>query len=384
MGRAPTGPAPARASGAALARLGYDARVAEALAAWPSARPLRVLRDGRGALLATDGCEEWQLATPAELRPVAGDWIAVEPRTPEAAAGGGREGDRRAGADATAPGAAQIVDVAARASALVRPRADGLPQVLAANIDDVGVVVPLDRPLNRRWLERALVLAHDSGARPLVLLSKRDLTSDLAAAQTAVAATALGVDVLAVSGHTGAGLADLRARLAADRTMALLGASGSGKSTLVNALVGRAVMAVAAVRAGDAKGRHTTTHRQLLVVPSGGLVLDTPGVRSLAVGLVTDGLAAAFPDVATVAVGCHFGDCTHAHEPGCAVAAARTRGDLAADRVAGWQRIHEEVRTAAGDADPATRRQWARQWGRADVRAPTRLRPGMQPPVAED
>lgn len=256
------------------------------------------------------------------------------------------------------------VAVTERASAVVRPRPDGTPHVLAANVDVVGVVHALDQPLNRRRLERGIVLAWESGATPLVLLAKADLCDDLEARALEAGGGGPGVEVVAVSVVDARGLDDVRDALRPNRTLALLGASGAGKASLVNGVLGTEVLATQAVRAGDAKGRHTTTHRELVVVPGGGVLIDTPGLRALTVGAASVGLELAFPEIEALAAQCRFRDCRHEAEPGCAITSAVQEGTPAADHYDGWRRIRREADHAPLRADPAAWRARSRQWGR--------------------
>ena len=278
---------------------------------------MRVDRD-RVVVVTDDG--DTRTARAADL-PAVGDWVVLSP--PEA------EGD--------------IVAVLDRWSALTR-----LDQVMAANVDVVLVLAALDRPLNLNRLERELVLAWDSGARPLVVLTKADQAIDenKAAAET-VEARAIGVDVLSTSARSGEGVDAIAEHLKPNRTAVLLGASGVGKSTLANRLLGDEVMATREVRADDGRGRHTTTARHLLVIPTGGVLVDTPGIRSLGLGGDTaDGLAQAFPEIEELAAGCRFRDCRHAGEPGCAVA-----GVIGHERMASYSKLQSEVEHAARAGD---------------------------------
>jgi ribosome biogenesis GTPase / thiamine phosphate phosphatase len=220
-------------------------------------------------------------------------------------------------------------------------------QVLAANVDVLGVVHALDRPLNVRSIERALVVAMQAGAQVVVTLTKCDVAGP-DATRRAVATTrdrlaALDAEVLATSTVTGEGIDRLAALTRPGRTLALLGPSGAGKSSLLNALVGADAMAVGDVRAGDAKGRHTTVTRELVALPGGGAIIDTPGLRGLGLWEADLGVDLAFPEVMAAAEDCRFADCTHDREPGCAVGAAVEAGTVQGDRVAHYRQLVDEL-----------------------------------------
>jgi ribosome biogenesis GTPase / thiamine phosphate phosphatase len=322
----------------------WQALLTEAAA---GSEPARVIRDDRGSVVAAGAGWERRLPLPRDLHPVAGDWIAVRDDV--------------------------VVAVLERATALTRPRPDGAPQVLAANIDLVGVVHGLDMALNRRRLERGVVLAWESGSTPVVLLTKADIAEDVPGTVATAESSAPGVNVIALSSMQGRGLRTLAQLLQPNRTLALIGASGAGKSTLANALLGHERLATREVRAGDHKGRHTTTHRELVVLPGGGVLLDTPGLRALTLGAVEEGIAMTFPEIDELAGGCRFADCTHEREPGCGVLDALDAGVLSADRYEGWRRISKEAANAAVRADPAAWRQQSRDWGRSAKVALERL-----------
>jgi ribosome small subunit-dependent GTPase A len=236
------------------------------------------------------------------------------------------------------------VAVLPRRSAFTRTGAGraSTAQVVATNVDTVLVVDALAGAPRLRRVERYLAVAWSSGATPAVVLTKADLCADVPAAVRQVADDAPGVVVLAVSAVTGAGLDALRAHLGPGRTAAMVGPSGVGKSSLANALAGRPVAAAREIRA-DGRGRHTTTHRELHLLPGGGLLIDTPGLRELALYDGTEGVATAYADVTGLAAGCRFRDCGHRTEPGCAVAAAIDDGRLDPARLVAWRKLQAQA-----------------------------------------
>jgi ribosome biogenesis GTPase / thiamine phosphate phosphatase len=252
-----------------------------------------------------------------------------------------------------------------RRSALVR-NAAGLTttaQTLAANVDLALVVSSLGPDLEPRRIERYLVTIWESGATPEIVLTKADRHEDRWALVAEVEAVALGVPIHVVSAVTGQGCDALRARIPAGTTAVLIGSSGVGKSTLVNRWLGEDVMATRETREDDDEGRHTTTHRQILVLPDGGLVIDTPGLRELQLWEAgADALDATFADVEEFAADCRFGDCTHTHEPGCAVLAAVESGELAGERLQSWRKLQRELRSIAMRHDIRLRKEEARKW----------------------
>jgi ribosome biogenesis GTPase len=241
----------------------------------------------------------------------------------------------------------ELLEVLPRTTALVRQSSGGRTEVqaLAANVDVVTVVVPLDRPVSRRQIERFLAMAWDSGAQPVLALTKADLIDETVhqEATSEVDAVRRDVPVLTVSVITGAGMEDLTSYCRDGMTMALLGTSGSGKSSLVNAIMGADVVQTGSVREADAKGRHTTTWRELLVVPGGGVLIDTPGLRELGMWIADEGIDAVFTDVTDLAELCRFNDCAHEHEPDCAVRQAIERGDLDPERLASYRKLLAEA-----------------------------------------
>jgi ribosome biogenesis GTPase len=276
--------------------------------------------------------------------PVAGDWVAAELRPAE--------------------GQATIHAVLPRTSAFVRWASGpaGGKQVVAANADVAFLAASLNADLSLRRLERYLALAYESGAAPVLVLTKADACPDVAGLTAEVEAIAFGAPVHAVSAVTGEGLAALAAHLPPGRTAVLLGSSGVGKSTLVNALAGAELMATQSIVEDGARGRHTTTHRELIRLPSGGLILDTPGMRELGLVDAEAGLSATFADLEALAQACRFGDCGHGREPGCAVQAAVADGTLDAGRLASWRKLQRELAHERRKEDPLAREAERRRW----------------------
>ena len=325
----------------ALIALGYSDRVA-ALAADEVAAGRTIARVSRsdrgyvfvatadGPLIARPSTRLVKAAADGEL-PVAGDWVALD-------------------TEATEP---EVEAVLPRMTAICRrdPGRAARVQVLAANVDVVFITHPLSDPPNLSRIERELALVWDSGARPVVVLTKCDLAEDAAAARDETAAIAPGVDVILSSALDGDGQEEVRVFLGAGQTVALIGPSGSGKSTLINALAGADIRETREVRVTDHRGRHTTVSRELVPLPGGGLVVDTPGLRAVGMWDSAEGLDQAFSDIAGLAEECRFRDCTHGDEPGCAVVAAVEAGTLPARRLESYRELQAEIRFVTGERD---------------------------------
>jgi ribosome biogenesis GTPase len=256
-----------------------------------------------------------------------------------------------------------IREVLPRRSAIVR-QAAGLTsekQTLAANVDLAFIVTSLGPDLEPRRIERYLVTIWESGAMPEIVLTKADRVDDPGPQVALVEAVAVGVPIHVVSGLTGQGCDALRARLAPGVTAVLIGSSGVGKSTLVNRFAGTEVMAVKETREDDDEGRHTTSHRELIELPGGGLVIDTPGIRELQLW-DSGGIDEAFADVEELAAACRFNDCSHGTEPGCAVNAALASGELDQARYDSWRKLQRELRAIAVRSDARLRSEEKRKW----------------------
>lgn len=268
-----------------------------------------------------------------------------------------------------------VETVLARRTAVVRADVKGSSrgQVLAANVDVVGVVVGLvPEPVVAR-VERLVTLAWASGSTPAIVLTKSDLVPDAAMVAADLSAAAPGVEVLVCSTVTGEGIDSVRALLSGGRTMGLVGSSGAGKSSLVNALAGGAVQLTREIRA-DGRGRHTTVRRELVPVPGGGALVDTPGMRGLGLVEAEEGLASTFTDIESFSDDCRFRDCSHAGEPGCEVLAAVEDGRLPVRRLESWRKLGREMEWMAARSDARLRAERAKVW-RQRARERRRTRP---------
>jgi len=329
---------------APLIPLGWDAGWASALAEIdPGAEPGRVLQHhGAGLVIALAGGSETVMFTRRlSPEPTVGDWVAM------------RSGE--------------VLSVLSRRSLLRRRAAHGEgEQALAANVDTVLLVCGLDRPVKDGRIQRGTAIAHDAGADPVVVLTKASRTSvtiDPEAAAEEVRATHPGVPVIVTSVKEGEGLDALRAVIGGG-TVTLLGESGAGKSSIVNALLGSASVAIGDVRDGDAKGRHTTTTRELHLLPTGGVLIDTPGIRAVGLVAETDAVAETFSDVDEITELCRFSDCQHDGQPGCALADALESGDVTPERVDAWRRLHDEADAATRRASVSEQHRHERRFGR--------------------
>ena len=259
-----------------------------------------------------------------------------------------------------------LESIAPRRTTIVRAEVGGSSrgQVLAANVDVIAIVVGLVPEPNIVRIERFMALAWESGARPVVVLTKADLVGDADAVAQDVASAAPGADVLVCSATTGEGMDAVQDLLDGNATLALLGSSGAGKSSLVNALAGVELLDVQEIRE-DGKGRHTSVRRELVVLPDGGVVIDTPGLRGIGLQESGEGLAAAFPDITALAELCKFKDCAHVTEPGCAVQAALEDGTLPYRRYDSWLKLQREAAYMARRSDARLRAEAKKDWVRA-------------------
>ena len=317
--------------------------------------PARVSRVDRGACDALAAAGPMRLTFAGSLlsaaaadpvsTPCVGDWVAARTWA-----------DGRVTAEAILPRRTTFV------RATVTP-GQSTGQVLATNVDLAVVVEGLHPEPDVGRIERFLALAWESGATPLVVLTKADLVPDAAQVRADVSAAAPGVEVLAVSAETGDGMDDLAAYVQQGSTLAFLGPSGAGKSTLTNALSGATVMTTRALRA-DGKGRHTTVHRELVLLPGGGLVIDTPGLRSVGLTDVSESLDLVFADIDELAGRCRFSDCVHETEPGCAVRAALESGELPERRWQSYLKLQREARWMAMRHDARLKAEEKARWKR--------------------
>lgn len=327
---------------------GFTARTAALFTAHPvpgGESPGRVVRVDRNRVLIAGAAELRHLPYPVHGDiPATGDWVWLGVNT---------------------AGEPAVIAVLPRQSALSRKRAfeaSSEAQVLGANVDVVGVVVPVDRPLTHNRLERTLVAAWDSGATPLVIITKADLADIADDVVGKVILQAAGVAVVTTSAEQGDGLDELLGHLPDGGTLVLLGPSGAGKSTLINALAGHHAQDTGPVRSGDGKGRHTTTARELVPLPGGAVLMDTPGVRGFGLFDADDGMGEMFGDLEGLFSRCRFADCAHDREPGCAVRAALADGTLEERRWESYLKLQRELAALNRRHDVAARRAYQREW----------------------
>ena len=323
----------------------------------PPLRPARVMRQARGLWHVHDGAGELLARARSrrlEPTPVTGDWVLVS-------------GDES--------GTCLVESVLPRRTVLARAEAGGRSeeQVLAANVDLVAICTPAD-DVNVRRLERELTAVWGSGATPIVIVTKADLVDDPWQVVSDAGTVCIGVEVVPVSSLMGDGL-DAVARLVGPGvTVALIGPSGVGKSSLVNALVGDAVLATTQIRA-DGKGRHTTTGRYLVPLPSGGLLLDTPGMREFAPWAGDEALAGTFADIEELATGCRFSDCRHETEPGCTVLIAASSDEAVWERLVSWRALQKELAWLERRHDARLMAEERRRWASITKSARSAIRP---------
>lgn len=314
----------------------------------------RALTDDREIDALITGRMSYEAAGKEDL-PTVGDWVRLE-----------RIDDKQG----------VIREIEPRKSAFIRKVAglESEAQVVAANVDVVFVVEALDPGPNVRRIERYLTVAWESGAVPVIVLTKSDIAEDVADSLAAVESSTPRVEVHAVSAITADGIDALR-DLLGEQTAATLGPSGAGKSSLINAMAGSEVMATNEVR-WDGKGRHTTTHRQLIFLPTGGALIDTPGMRELQLWDGDEGIDRSFSDIAELATRCKFNDCAHASEPDCAVQAALGMGDLSQERFASYQKQLRELAAIARKRDRKLANAEAKKWKQItkEMREKSRLR----------
>jgi ribosome biogenesis GTPase len=308
------------------------------------------------------------------------DGVAVQVRTPA----GDRTVKLRRGVDAVTVGdwlvvdGEQVVALLPRSSLLRRRAAGGDDQqLLAANLDLVLLVCGLDRPLTAGRIQRGEALAWDAGAHPILVLTKADMVDEVDTAVSELDAAHPGLERLITSSVTGRGIPDLRARMAG-ATSVLLGESGAGKSRLVNALLGSEAAVVGAVRSADAKGRHTTTNRQLHLLPDGGVVIDSPGIREVGLAGDEESVDATFADLDELGEECRFSDCSHTGEPGCAIALAIDAGEITQDRLDAYLELRAEAIAAARRADEHANRAHQRRFSKT-VKSYLKNKPNTKP-----
>jgi len=333
-----------------LALLGWDSNYAEKFKpiARPGDAPARVIADFGAEYLLHDGAAT-RRATARHVDPAVGDWVAVD--------------------GSVINGIVERRTVFSRRSAGV----ETLEQVLAANVD-VALVVAAATDVNPRRIERYLTIAWQSGAVPVVVLTKADVTEATDAMRDELESVSAGTPVIVTSSVTGEGIDQVTKHLQPARTGVLLGPSGTGKSTLINAILGAAVMRTREIhRSGE--GRHMTSHRQLVLLPAGGMIIDTPGLREAQLWEGDDALAKIFEDIEELALQCRFSDCGHETEPGCAIKSALADGTLDAGRLKSYRKLLRELRAVAAKTDSRIRLEDRKRWKQITMAMRTKTRP---------
>lgn len=310
----------------------------------------RVVRVDRGAADLLHGAEAIRADLPHDADLAVGDWVDTDGAT--------------------------IVAVHDRSTAIIRAASSGESrgQTLVANVDVVFVAVPATPMPKLAMVERLVSLAWDSGATPVLIVTKADLAVEADQIAADVASTAPGCDTHLVSAASGEGMPAVHAYDVPGSTLCVIGRSGAGKSTLANAMLGDQHMEVDAVRE-DGKGRHTTSHRELIALPGGAVLVDTPGLRGVGMWIAEDGVEKTFPEIEALAQRCRFSDCAHDSEPGCAVTAAVVAGDLPQRRLDSWRKLGREIAWMESRQDARLRQERARQWKLVSREARGRIRP---------
>lgn len=315
--------------------------------------PARIVEEHRGSYRIRAESGEYSAEVTGRMRhhvdghrdlPAVGDWIVARFFPPEHKA--------------------RIQAILPRRTAISRKDAGRKQreQIVAANVDIVFIVSSMDQDLNPRRIERYLAMVWNSGAMPVVLLNKADCCPDIEAAVAEIGSTALGVPVHALSATTGSGIEAAHRYLSPGKTAVFVGSSGVGKSSLINRLLDEDFLPVNSIREKDRRGRHTSTSRQMLFLPGGGIVIDTPGMREIGLWENPDGLARSFTDIAGLARGCRFRNCTHTSEPGCAVLQAVAEGVISPDRLRNHHKLRAELEFQQRKADPLLARETKEKW----------------------
>ncbi|WP_319581622.1 ribosome small subunit-dependent GTPase A [uncultured Pseudodesulfovibrio sp.] len=334
-----------------LRRLGWNEHFESLTAEVELDRVARVISAQRGRFLISNGCNEWLCVPSGNMRhrqqvyPVTGDWVIANDMV--------------------------VTQVLPRKNTLSRGEAGSRgkqeaaarrEQPIAANIDTVFIVCGLDRDYNLRRIERYIALVYNCGMAPVVVLTKADLHASPEPFREEVEATAFGVPVVLTSIRDESGVSELFSHLGEGRTVSMIGSSGAGKSTLANRLQGSEIQSTGAVSESLGKGRHTTTARELIAMPCGGLLMDNPGIREIAFAQSGDGLDTTFADIRALAESCRFADCSHGHEPGCAVQRAVDSGELSQARLDSYRKLQRELNYVQArdekSADRVERERW--------------------------